>query len=436
PPPPPPPGGSTPKQVLPAKGDFLSELTDPNRRKLKKRGPPPEKPISSIFKAPELTAAEKAAIEESERSELFVELLQYMESSHGNVEELADKAAASTKTARGFIYSLLRRDYLDGYRVTDCMPAGGSRAPMLVYQGMEVNRAITVRDASEQDLKDRIEEGGIVARVHMYRFDDKARTHTVDEIVLMKGSKFPAILKPFDEPEPVKGSDRASLIRHDEWLEKKTRYEQSDYRQFELFFRKLMEQDKQTTLQYQKLGQTQTAMRRMAESLKTQFEAFPTSEVREIVASIPRQIRELTARLENERGIRIRGEALKLTPEFLRTLDLKPKALVEAERALAIAAAEAKRSAEEEAEEERKRKGEEDAAAAAAAAAAVPVFSYKSLIDKAKERGNVEEYLEQFVQNELKQLKEEVEQTHEMKRIARLHTFHAPVNRLLRSRSP
>ncbi|KAJ3231729.1 hypothetical protein HDU78_007553 [Chytriomyces hyalinus] len=37
----------------------------------------------------------------------------------------------------------------------------------------------------------------------MHRFDDKAQTHTLEEIVLLKGRAFPKALPPYSEPEPV-----------------------------------------------------------------------------------------------------------------------------------------------------------------------------------------------------------------------------------------
>ncbi|KAJ3200363.1 hypothetical protein HDU82_008980 [Entophlyctis luteolus] len=438
PPPPPPPGlpGAGAKSSGSSKNDLMAALADPNlRNRLKKRGPPPEpKSFVATREEPVVTAEELKLRDEAERGELFVELLQYMESTHGNVDELADRAAASTKTARGHVFGLMRPEYVTAFRLLESLPEGGSRTPVQVYPGVETNRAITIRDAREQDLKDDLETGGVVARVHLYRFDQKANTHTLDEVVLMKGRNFPKPIAAFTEPEPVKGTDRASLMKYDEWMEKKAAYLQAPYVQFSLFFKKLLEQDKVTTMQYQKLGQTQTAMRRMADSLRIQFQDFTTTEIREIVASIPRQIRELTSRLERERGIILRGESLKLTPEFLKSLDLKPKALIEAEKALARAAEEEALARAAEEEEERKRSNSNKAPAKTEDTQTRMVFSYKSLIDRAKEGQNVETYLEKLVESETTKLAEvEVKKA---KGLTRMHTFHAPVNRrVLRSNS-
>ncbi|KAI9330082.1 hypothetical protein BDR26DRAFT_714465 [Obelidium mucronatum] len=248
PPPPPPPGGSAPKAI--PSGDLQAELMNalkgnPQAR-LKKRSPPVERGgVSAIApKAPTLSPEEQARLakqaDEEERSALFIELLGFMETTHGNMEELTTKAAMSTKTSRGFIYSLIRRGFVDGYRVVESMPEKGSKAPLQVYQGMEVNRSIIVPDAKEGDLKDRIEEGGIVARVHMYRFDDRAQLHTLDEIVLMKGKAFPKPIPKFSEKEPVKdSSSRASLMAWEDWKTRKDDYSQLDYPQFELSFNKV-----------------------------------------------------------------------------------------------------------------------------------------------------------------------------------------------------
>ncbi|KAJ3039358.1 hypothetical protein HDU99_010242 [Rhizoclosmatium hyalinum] len=239
----------------------------------------------------------------------------------------------------------------------------------------------------------------------------------------MKGAQFPKPIPKFNEPEPAKDSSRASLVAWEAWKQRKDDYLQLDYPQFELSFNKLMDQDKVTTTQMSKLEQTQVAMRRMAESLQRQFQDFPTDEVRVIVEAIPKHIKELTAKLQEERGIILRGEGLKLTPDFLRTLNLKPKALLEAEKALAIAAAEeAKARAQEEAERAAK-----DKAAAVAAEPILPVFTYKTFLEKAKE-GNAELLVQQLVDSQM--AAEDAEKL-QVKRLQRLKTFHAGVSHRL-----
>jgi hypothetical protein len=98
---------------------------------------------------------------------------------------------------------------------------------------------------------------------------------------------------------------------------------------------KLSNQDTITTSVFEQLLATIVAMRRMADSLRKTFESFTVKELREIVESIPQHIKSVTAKLQEQQGIIIRGEgSLKLTPEFLRSLNLKSKKLIEAERAL------------------------------------------------------------------------------------------------------
>ncbi|KAJ3063003.1 hypothetical protein HDU98_001122 [Podochytrium sp. JEL0797] len=420
--------GSNDSSLTPPSGGTLFSASDLQNAlgRLKKKKRPTSPSLSAAPKAPELSAEEKARAakqaDDETRSSLFIELLGYMETSHGNLEELTNNASKSTRVSRGFIYSLIRRDFVEGFRLIESMPEKGSKAPLQVYQGIEVNRSISLKDVHDADLKEQMEHGGIVARVHMYRFDDKAQSHTLDEIVLMKGVKFPKPIPPFNEPEPVKdSSSKASLMAWDAWKQKKDDFPQLDYPQFELSFKKLMDQEKVTVLQMQKLEQTQIAMRRMAESLSKQFEKFPTEEVRVVVEAIPKHIKELTRKLQEERGIILRGEGLKLTPDFLKTLDLKPKAVLEAEKALAIAAAE---EARQRAEEAKQRAVESEQAAAAAAESPV-VFTYKSFLEKAKD-GNVEDLLREMVESDLAH-DEEAAEVKSLNRLHRLKTFHAGV---------
>ncbi|KAJ3327413.1 hypothetical protein HDU76_011852, partial [Blyttiomyces sp. JEL0837] len=347
PPPPPPPGGAPAAAEAPpmdAQALMMAQLRDPELRKklLKKRAPPVEKngmlPSSKAAQRGP-TEEEKKAEEEARRNDLFIELLGYMEAPNGNLEDLTEKAKNSTHISRGFIYTLVRRGWLAGYRITDKFPEGGDKSPLSVFPGKEWTSAINLKDITDHDLLNRFEEGGIVARVHMYRFDTKAKAHVLDEIVLVK-DKFPVKPPPFTEKEPPQDT-LDNRRKWESWNLRKLEYQQSDFPQFELIFNKLMSQDLTLTSAYNQMQATMVAMRRMADSLRTTFEKFTVSELKEIVESIPKHITQVKSQLEQQRGIIIRGgsESLKLTPEFLRSLDLKPKALIEAEKALEKAAA-------------------------------------------------------------------------------------------------
>ncbi|KAI9366039.1 hypothetical protein DFJ73DRAFT_806828 [Zopfochytrium polystomum] len=325
---------------------MMAQLRDPELRKklLKKRAPPPERGPAGEPTGPGklkprgMTDEEKKMKEDAERNDLFIELLGYMEAPNGNLEELTDKAKSSTSVSRGFVFSLIRRGWVVCYRVSDGLPEGGDKEKLVVFPGREWTRGIKLPDMSEADIKDKFEEGGIIARVHMYRFDDKAKTHVLDELVLVKDKKFPAKPPPFTEKEPPQDT-LENRRKWEAWNTRKLDYYQSDFPQFELVFNKLVAQDSTTTGAFNQLQATMIAMRRMADSLRQTFEKFSVAELREIVSSIPTHIKTVMARLQEKQGIIIRGEGLKLTPEFLKSLDLKPKALIEAEKALAKAAA-------------------------------------------------------------------------------------------------
>ncbi|KAI8610563.1 hypothetical protein BC830DRAFT_732124 [Chytriomyces sp. MP71] len=432
PPPPPPPGmGGAPP---PPPAASAAQAADPNDLfaairgglKLKKVSPPKERDVKAALKEPEVSPEEKARLakqkEEEERSALLIELLGHMETSSGNLEELTVKAAKSTSVARGFIYTLHRREFVDAFRSKESLPEGGRKEPAQVYQGIEVNRAIKLKDRSETEVKDVMESGGVVARVHMYRFDDKAQTHTLDEIVMLKGRLFPKPLPPFSEPAPVKDGSRMAMNAYDAWEARKDEYKSRDYFQFELNFKKLMDQDIVTVQQMKKLEQTQIAMRRMAESLSKQFEHYTTPELKEVVESIPKQIKEFREKLEEQSGVILRGEALesiKLTPAFIMRNSKKSKALVEAEAALQRAA-----------EEEARQREEEERVKGLHAVVDTPVWTYKNLLERvaeAKETGAIEKVWEQASQQILSDEEDEKEVIMTTRRMQRLRTVHAGV---------
>ncbi|KAJ3192689.1 hypothetical protein HDU67_005376, partial [Dinochytrium kinnereticum] len=228
PPPPPPPGGApAPKPAGDMQSELMNALKDPNlRKKLKKsRAPPPEKKVEV---APALTEAEMKMNEEAEKQELFIELLGYMEAPNGNIEELLDKCKTSTNTCRSFIYTLVRRGWLEGCRILPEVIPGAPK--VTVWPGREWMSAQELDDVTEKILKDRFDDAsGIVARVHMYRFDQILKQHTLDEIALVKTKKFPRAPPPFNEPEPPQDNSLENRKKWEDWNIRKQNYLQSDF---------------------------------------------------------------------------------------------------------------------------------------------------------------------------------------------------------------
>jgi chemotaxis protein histidine kinase CheA len=375
---------------------------------MRKVAPPKEKSVAErmgVNKAKEESAEEKKAREDGEKNDLIIELLGYMEAPNGNLEELTDKAKNSTHVSRGFIYTLLRRGWLDGYRITDELPSNGDKAQLQVFPGKEWTSAMKVKDITETQLNDRFRDPRItVARVHMYRFDDKAKVHVLDKLTLVKGHNYPIKPPPFNELEPRQDS-LENRRKWEEWNFRKQEYLQSDYPQFELIFNKLKDQDVTTVAVYNQLQNTMVAMRRMADSLRDTFKEFSAAELKEIVQSIPNHIKSVTKQLQQQRGIIIRGEGLKLTPEFLRALDLKPKAVIAAEEAL-------KKAAQAEAEARAK----ESKAEKADPTLGAPVISLKNL--------PLDEVLKVLEKSAEETKQEVVEQVTLQPKLRRLATFH------------
>ncbi|KAJ3172636.1 hypothetical protein HDU88_005966 [Geranomyces variabilis] len=382
PPPPPPPGG--PGAPLPpppvaaapvvASADaFLAELRNPNRRKLRKvtpgAGPPgkgaggggaagaarPDSPSTAARKEQKEKDAAKMK-EESDRQELYIELLGYMEAPNGNIEELSDKAKAQTNLVRSFAFTLMRKGWVTGYRITDNLPelksghsssAKGNKSaagrPLIkVWPGREVMMCIELEDLTEAQLMTTVgplandgESGSgrsspvkrkaEVARIHMYRFDEVSKTHVTDEIALVATPTFPEKIPAFDEPEPPQDNSLINRQRWEDWNERKLKYAQSDWPQFDLIFNKLMATSSIVQSTHHQLHQTLAEMRAMGEAMHTTFAAFAVPQLRKIVDSIPGRIKEVAKKLQKQTGIIIRDESLKLTPEFLTLMNLAPE---------------------------------------------------------------------------------------------------------------
>ncbi|KAI8920219.1 hypothetical protein DFJ77DRAFT_451709 [Powellomyces hirtus] len=314
PPPPPPPGvASTPApeaEPVDAQSAFLAELRDPNRRrKLRKVAAPPSKaPVAEKVATP--------ADAEAEKNDLYIEMLGYMQAPGGNIEELGDKCKSLTNTARGFIFTLIRRGWLAGVRLLDNLETHPAK-PCQLWPGREWTNAIGIPDAREADLVKLHPGHKIVSRVHMYRFDDQAKKHTLDQLALVPGPRFPTPTSAFTEPEPASDNSMKARQAWERWHHLKTLHEQSDFPQYELITTKLCSTDTALGAAYQQLTDTIRDIRAMSEALRGVFGDCSVWELRRVVESIPLRIKEVKKRLEMDSGIIIRDEAVKLTPEFL-----------------------------------------------------------------------------------------------------------------------
>ncbi|KAI8816372.1 uncharacterized protein EV422DRAFT_545772 [Fimicolochytrium jonesii] len=400
PPPPPPPGSLPPAPAAPAPapaapGDssaFLAELRDPNRRKKLRKvahtpaARPSSTPTAATTEANEEKEKEARKLqEESERQELFIELLGYMEAPNGNIEELCDKAKTQTNLVRSFAFTLMRKGWVVGYRVTDNLPEVAEkgkkatpRVPVKVWLGREVMTCIELADLTEAELMAKlgkttpndsddpaadakviVKRKGEVGRIYMYRLDEKSKQHVVDEIALVATKTFPKRTKPFDDPEPPQDASLENRNRWEKWNEKKLAYFQSDWPQFELIYNKLVSVfflasfsfevvidegvgcrfsdfsvisrgQMATSLIVQsthhQLQQTLSEMRAMGEAMHTTFSGFTVPQLRRVVESIPGRIKDIAKKLQKQTGIIIRDESLKLTPEFLKLMNMNTNA--------------------------------------------------------------------------------------------------------------
>ncbi|KAJ1539891.1 hypothetical protein HK096_000254 [Nowakowskiella sp. JEL0078] len=285
--------------------------------KLRKVARPEEKKVE-VKRGP---TEEEIAIE---RNNCLVELLGYMEAPEGSIDELTQKCTKSTDIARTFIYTLVRKGWTDGFRLTPVVPEPEASATALgtnVWPGREVTTTITLPDLKFGDETTMFPETSIVMRAHIYRFDQDLKQHVLDEIALVKTIKFPPPFIPFSEPEPQKGTSMEAKKMLDNWMERKSDFEQTESAQFNLVFVKLVKQDEQTVNAFNQLNNTMRAMRDMAEAVRLTLESVPLDKLQVLVNDIPKHIKEAAKRFHKDTGIIIRGEeSVKLTPGFLSSI--------------------------------------------------------------------------------------------------------------------
>jgi hypothetical protein len=110
---------------------------------------------------------------------------------------LLEKAVKATNVSRGFIYTLVRRKWVKGFRIVD--NTGGEACK--VYPGREYSSTITIPDITAQELMNPYDPEMFVTKTHMYRFDKKSQKHVIDEIVFYKHRRWPTTAyTPFAEP--------------------------------------------------------------------------------------------------------------------------------------------------------------------------------------------------------------------------------------------
>ncbi|RKO92358.1 hypothetical protein BDK51DRAFT_32156 [Blyttiomyces helicus] len=279
---------------------FLMELK--KGFKLRKVAPPPE-------------PAEAA------RQALYIELLGYMEAPNGNIEEIVEKIKTQTSIVRSFVFTLVRRGWLSGYRTTDNLLSLSPKGlpPLIVWPGREWMIGIHLPDVAAAELNEIAPSAAdLIARVHLYRLDENVKKHVVDEVVLVATERFP-VETSFREAEPAREGE--GRILWDTWNDRRLAFEQSDYSQYSLIFRKLLDASAIVSVLHTHLRQTIDEMRHMGEQMHATYASVSVPDLHNIVKSIPTRIEEAARRLSQQTGMIIREESLKLTPAFLRIMD-------------------------------------------------------------------------------------------------------------------
>ena len=302
-----------------------------------------EKILKSLKDAADAADRKKAAQQE-ERQNLIIEMLGFMQTPSGSIDELLEKCIKTTAISRGFIYTLIRRGWLKAFKFkVDHPPESIVRpkekvAPCIVYPGREWNKAIEIPEKSRDYIEINNNEDDYVLTAHMYRFDARIQQHVMDEIVFYKDSKYPEPFVPFTKPEPPQDSNIENRRKWEIWNRKKQAHEQSDSAQYNLIFRKLDIYEQTLVGVFSQLEITISQIKEMNEAVTSSFKDIPIDELRKLVTSIPEEIKKVAKQLQVTNGILIKDSDLKLTPAFLKAIN--SSASIPAAEAITIKTAE------------------------------------------------------------------------------------------------
>lgn len=328
--------------------ELMNALNDPNlRNRLRKVKPKDssngggksiEKEVVPLTEEEKRLKEEKEhqrALEEQERKmaeereNLIVEMLGFMETPNGSIEDLVDRAVKNTTIERGFLYTLVRRKWAKAYRVKitypeeSNLPKGKKKkfVPCTVFPGIQWTSAIEIPDETAENLEIKYpDRKNYIGAGHMYRFDQSIQRHVLDEIALYKDTHFPPPLIPFTRPEPPQDSSLENRNKWEIWNKKKLAHQQSESAQYDLIYNKLIATDQTLVGCFSQLEETILQIREMNAAVTDSFSDLPLSELRQLVLSIPSQIKQVAKNLHDTNGIIIKDSDLKLTPAFIKSL--------------------------------------------------------------------------------------------------------------------
>ncbi|KAJ3377877.1 hypothetical protein HDU92_007893, partial [Lobulomyces angularis] len=289
-----------------------------------------------------------------ERANIITEVLGYMQTPNGSLEDLVNKADKSTAIARNFIYTLVRKKWVKGFRVKenvtgpkDALPSGASsrqlgpkrkivKTPCVVFPGREYSTTITLEDKTEEELHAFDPKGELyVSQASMYRFDPNLQKHVLDIVKFYKEPTFPPPFTPYTKPEPPQDSSLENRNKWEKWNMEKLEHQQSDSAQYNLIYNKLTATDLITVGAYEQLVQTMAQIIEMHEAVTLAFKTVPMEKLRTLPDLIPKEIRRMAQSLEKKNGLIINDDdlmKLKFTPVFLEGL-IHPDGMTAEEKA-------------------------------------------------------------------------------------------------------
>ncbi|KAI8900145.1 hypothetical protein BC833DRAFT_582810 [Globomyces pollinis-pini] len=343
PPPPPPPTAASSSGPVDIQAELKKALSgNPMARLRKVKRPEPSQAQSerSIASTENLTpeqlkereerdlklAKERQAVKDAEtRQNLLFEMLGFMETPNGSIEDLIEKLTKNTAIARGYVYTLVSRQWVKACKVKvtypDAPPVAGKtkHVPFTVFPGREWLKAIELEEYTEEELDAKFPNplDKVEFNAHLYQFNQQIQKHVVDKIVFFKGDRYPDRYTPFDKVEPPQDNSLQNRNRWELWYREKQMHFETDPSQYHLITSKLAEVEQVILPTFEILEGTIIQIRETNEAVSKTFENYDLAELKKLVESIPDRIKTIGRSVQDESGIIIKDANLKITEKFI-----------------------------------------------------------------------------------------------------------------------
>lgn len=296
------------------------------------------------------TPRKKAADDEIERLSAITSIIDYMDLGHENPEKVMEKLEELTKVARGYLFIMVRRGWIEVYHVideTEASPEGRLR----LWRDREFSCHIEIETVTLSKLSSVIDQRGLArgalplkaklradpraSVVHLYEYNEKANKHYLRKLAIVPAALPEEVSEPppLDPSEVSQDNPRRQIIL-DEWRRSAAAHQNSDFYQLNVLCDKAERLDRDIRSAYDNLLSALPSFSRASSSIHRDFSHLPTARLKEVVGRIPLVIGKFLDQVREQTGLVVSRSDVKLTSSFFEYLhsDAEPSLLMSASK--------------------------------------------------------------------------------------------------------